>query len=218
MDYRKITKLIDSCLIRPAISKEELNSVMFNMKLNGFSTLFVSPNQINNVSNVFDKVGTILGDDLHLEIKLLSAKKAIEEGAKTIAFFVDLSPMKNREYSKIEEELSKMVGLIKAYGAKAEVYIQNEYLTKDELVRLCRMIKRNDVDKVSLWVKDLSREEVCDELILAKMIFNKSIDLKLSGYVKDLDTLLLYVKAGASSFNLVNASEIGYELRKSYEK
>ena len=49
------------------------------------------------------------------------------------------------------------------------------------------------------------------------MIFNKSIDLKVSGYMQDLATLLLCIKAGATSFNLYNANEIASELRKSHE-
>ena len=218
MGYRKITRLIDGCLIKPAITHEEMNSMMFNMKLNGFKTLYVCPNQVATVAKVFDSVGTIIGDDLNIDIKVLSAKKAIEDGAKVVAFFVDLCPLRNREYDKIDDELCKMGSIIKALGAKAEVYIQNEYLTKDELVRLCRMIKRHDIDRVSLWITTLEKEEACDELILAKMIFNKSIELKVSGYIKDLETLLQCVKAGATSFNLFNASEIGYEIRKAYEK
>lgn len=216
MDYRKITHLCDQALLQPAVSAALLKEAILASRNHQFASFFVASKNVRQAAAYAANVGVFIADGLDLKIKILCARKALEDGAGKIAYCIDLDPLKNRDYLALAQELQVMQKVIKLYHAEAEVCIQSEYLSKDELVKLSRLIQKYDYDAVYLTVGGKKRAELLDDITLLRLVFNRKPAIKLFGAIEKPELLFAALKAGAEHFCLTNAAELAAAVREIY--
>ena len=81
-------------------------------------------------------IGFPLGQSTR-EIKKLETENALENGADEIDYVVNLTRLKEKDYTFIEKEMEGIVETCRARGAISKVIFENCYLTQKEKIALC---------------------------------------------------------------------------------
>jgi deoxyribose-phosphate aldolase len=120
-------------------------------------------------------------------VKITEAEQAIKYGAMHIDMVIDLASLKNKEWSKEEEDINSVVKSVKDYPVK--VIIEACYLSDDEKRIACKVGEYAGAKYLKTSTGfGISGAKVPD-LELMSDILSKDTGIKAAGGVKDEETL-----------------------------
>ena len=142
-------------------------------------------------------IGFPLGQSTR-EIKKLEAENALENGADEIDYVVNLTRLKEKDYTFIEKEMEGIVETCRARGAISKVIFENCYLTQKEKIALCDIARsiRPDFVKTStgFGTGGATREDVA---LYAKHV-GPNVKIKAAGGIANLQDAEDFINLGAS--------------------
>lgn len=149
-----------------------------------------------------------------IETKLFETKDAIENGADEIDYVVNIGKVKEHNYAYIEEEMKRMTQLVHSYGKLIKVIFENCYLDQDEKIELCHIAKRVEPDFIKTSTGFGTSGATVEDVRLMKKEVGEKVGVKAAGGIRDLDTCLKMIEAGATRIGTSSSVKIIDEFLK----
>lgn len=206
MNAHELARMIDHTNLKRDVTNEKMLVTINECKkydfhtiaVNSYQSKFCSENLKGSNTLISAAIGFPLGQT-SIETKLFETKNAIENGATEIDYVINVGEVKNGNYSYFESEMKQMVELSHSNNVLIKAILECDYLTKDELAKLCELALKYlpDFLKTSTGFDSTAKVE---DVKLMKSIVKDKIEIKAAGGIKTLDQLMSLYEAGATRF------------------
>ena len=214
-----IAKMIDHTILKPNVTDAEVIKVCDEAKAHGFFSVCVNPYFVPLVAEQLKgtdvKVTSVIGFPLGANTTLLKAaeaKQAVEDGANEIDMVLNVSALKDQKYDYVRNDIAEVVTAIKG-KAILKVILETCLLSKDEIVKACELSKEAGAQFVKTSTGFSTGGATPEDVKLMKETVGDALEVKASGGVRDFETAIKVIEAGAtrigasSSVDIVNKSK-----------
>lgn len=147
-----------------------------------------------------------------IETKLFETKDAIENGADEIDYVVNLTKVKDHDFDYIEDEMRQITKLCHDNKVICKVIFENCYLEKEEIIKLSEIALKVKPDFIKTSTGFGTSGAKVEDVALMKSIVKDEVMVKAAGGIRDLETCMEMIKAGASRIGTSSSLKILEEL------
>lgn len=214
---------IDHTLLGATAKISDIKKLCDEAKQYSFKAVCVNPCYVRLAkeqlkgSNVL--VATVVGFPLGantFEMKKAEALDAIKNGADEIDMVVNVGMVKDHNWEYVRRDIEKVHNACKTnilFGKKAlKVILETCYLTKEEIVEVCKIASEVGADFVKTSTGFGIGGAKVEDVKLMKESISPSMEVKASGGIRDLATLKAMVEAGATRIGSSSGVKIMEEL------
>lgn len=209
------SKYFDHTILKPYINDNDLITVANECIENDFKMIAINSCQVKRAKELLGKtninIGAAVGFPLGqqtIRVKVFETLDAIENGCDEIDYVINITELKNRNYEYIKEEMMQIVKTCRQHSVISKVIIEICYLTDDEIVKCCEIANDIKPDFVKTSTGFGEYGATVEAVKLMKRTLLPSISIKAAGGIRDLDTVLNYIKLGVSRIGTSNSVEI----------
>lgn len=159
-------------------------------------------------SNV--KVCTVVGFPLGastMETKRFEAMKAIAEGASEIDMVINISAIKSQDWQYVLDDMSSLAQVTHQQGGLLKVILETCLLTNEEKQKVCQLAVKAGVDFVKTSTGFSKDGATVEDITLMRSIVG-NLGVKASGGIRDAETALKMIEAGATRLGTSASVEI----------
>jgi len=212
----ELAKIIDSTNVKATATKSEIESLCKEAVQYGFRCAVVNPIYVkfaakllkgSNVK-VCSTVGFPFGVSL-AEVKALEAIKAVEDGAEELDMVINLSAFKSCDYDFVKRDIAVVVD-VKRLSKEiiVKVIIETAYLTKDEKVIACKLVKEAGADFVKTSTGLFGGGATVEDVRLMRQTVGKDMGVKAAGGIRTYADAVAMIEAGANRLGTSTAVAI----------
>ena len=147
----------------------------------------------NSKTNVITVIGFPNGYTLP-EVKKTESIILKNAGAIELDMVVDIAMIKNKNYEYIKNEIT----LVKSIGTTLKIIVETCYLDNEEKKELCNILLENNIDYIKTSTGFGSKGAEINDIKLFRGILGDKVKIKASGGIRDYNTTLAMLRAGAS--------------------
>ena len=129
--------------------------------------------------------------------KVFETRDALANGANEIDYVVNLTEVRQHNWSYVEDEMRQIVAVCNEAGVPSKVIFENCYLTNDEKLRLCEIAREVKPTFVKTSTGLGTGGATVEDVALMYDNVGEEVLVKAAGGIRDADTFLAMVKAGA---------------------
>lgn len=213
-----LNKMIDHTLLKPEATKEMIENLCREAKEFDFKSVCVNPYWVSTAyeelrdSDVL--VCTVVGFPLGAttkETKFFETDFAVQEGADEIDMVINVGALKSKHYDVVLEDIKSVVQA--ANGRTVKVIIETCLLTDEEKVKACELSKEAGANFVKTSTGFSTAGANVEDVELMRSIVGDALEVKASGGIRDLDTALKMIEAGATRLGVSD----GVQIMKEYK-
>lgn len=221
---KQINRYIDSTLLKPEATRSQVEALCKDALEYGFASVCVNSWYAGLVSgllagSVVDTcvvVGFPLGA-CSTEAKVCEAGSALDEGAREIDMVMNVGALKSGDPLAVEEDIRAVVETC-AEVALVKVILECCLLSRAEKVEACGLAVAARADFVKTSTGFGSGGATVEDVRLLKESVGGRAQVKASGGIRDLDTALLMIEAGADRLGTSSgAAIVGEAVRREVE-
>lgn len=220
----KMAKMIDQTLLKAYVSDEDFKKFCEESAKYDFKMVAINSAPVKKCKEYLKEsdvhVGAAISFPLGqttIETKVYETKKAIEEGADEIDYVVNIVELKNRNLDYIRKEMEEIVGVCKASHVTSKVIFENCYLTKEEKEILCKIALEVKPDYIKTSTGFGTSGATVEDVRLMKQMVGEQVKVKAAGGIRDLDTAMTMIEAGAERIGTSAGVKIIEELKERME-
>jgi len=211
-----LAKMIDSTNVKATATKSYIEKLCGEAFRYSFRCAVVNPVYVKyaakllNGSNVkvCSTVGFPFGTSLP-EIKALEAVKAVEDGAEELDMVINLSAMKSGDYEDVKEDITTVMDVKRlSKDIVVKVIIETAYLTMDEKVTACKLVKEAGADFVKTSTGFLGGGATVEDVKLMRQTVGKNMGVKAAGGIRTYADAVAMIEAGANRIGTSTAAQI----------
>lgn len=213
-----INKMIDHTLLKPEATKEMIENLCKEAKEYDFKSVCVNPYWVSTAyeelrdSDVL--VCTVVGFPLGAttkETKFFETDFAVQEGADEIDMVINVGALKSKQYDVVLEDIKSVVQA--ANGRTVKVIIETCLLSDEEKVKACELSMEAGANFVKTSTGFSTAGAKVEDVELMKSIVGDNLEVKASGGIRDLDTAIKMIEAGATRLGV----SAGVQIIKEYQ-
>ena len=208
--------MIDSTVIKATATKSDVENLCKEAVQYGFRCAVVNPVYVKYAASllkgsdvkVCSTVAFPFGVSLP-EIKALEAIKAVEDGAEELDMVINLSMLKTGDYDAVEGDIAAVVA-VKRVSEEiiVKVIIETVYLTRDEKVTACKLVKEAGADFVKTSTGLFGGGATVEDVKLMRQTVGKNMGVKAAGGVRTYADVVAMIEAGANRIGTSTALAI----------
>ncbi len=214
-----IAKYIDQTLLAQDATEKQIIDFCEETIKHNFYAVCVQPYRVDAAAKVLKntdvKIAAVAGfpcGSTFKEIKLKEAEKCIELGADEIDMVINIGALKNNNIETVIDEIKEMSAL----PAVLKVIIETGLLSDDEKILACKLSAEAGADFVKTstgFTKNSKPATIEDVRLMHKAVEGMGVKVKASGGIKDYETAVAMIEAGAerlgtsSGVSILNAGK-----------
>lgn len=196
-------KLFDHTILKADAGREAVRKVCDEAKeygfmsvcVNGYYTAYAAEQLKESGVKVCTVVGFPLGQ-MSLKAKAAEAAIAVEDGADEIDMVINVGALKDGLDDVV---LSDIKAVKKACGSLVlKVIIETCLLNEEEKIRACRLAKEAGADFVKTSTGFSTAGATAEDVALMRKTVGAGMGVKASGGIRDKETAMAMIEAGAS--------------------
>jgi deoxyribose-phosphate aldolase len=211
MEYNKY---IDHTNLKPDATKEDILMLCAEANKYKFKSVCVNPYYVSLAHELLNGSGvmvcTVIGFPLGgntTDVKAFEVTKAIQDGADEVDMVINISAAKNHDWDYVYNDIKACVE--KASGTLLKVIIETCLLTDEEKVEACKAAVKAQADYVKTSTGfSTSGANENDIKLMVEAVKGSPLKVKASGGIRDKDTFLKLIDAGASRIGCSKSCEI----------
>lgn len=199
-----IAKTIDHTILKPNATDADIIKVCSEAKEYGFFSVCVNPYFVPLVASELKgsevKVTSVIGFPFGASttfIKAAEAKKAVDDGANEIDMVINISALKDGKLDYVKADIAAVVEAIKG-KAILKVILETCLLTNEEIVKACELSKDAGAQFVKTSTGFSTGGATVEAVALMKKTVGDALEVKASGGVRDYETAMAMINAGAT--------------------
>ena len=201
-----LNKYVEHTLLKQDARKADLIKLFEEAKEYKFLGVCINPCYVKlakeNLKDTDVKVVTVIGFPLGAnttETKIFETIQAVKDGADEIDMVINVTKVKEHETDFLVEEIK----LIKSAcgGKNLKVILETDLLTKDEIKYACECAIQGGADFVKTstgFVKGGVGAKAEDVELMYNTVHSYGLQVKASGGIRDKESALAMIKAGAT--------------------
>ncbi len=200
----KVNQYIDHTLLKPQATADDIVKVCQEAKQYGFFSVCVNPHYVALVSKELKdsnvKVCSVIGFPLGANttaLKVQEAAQAVADGANEIDMVINVGALRGGQYDFVEADIHAVVEAIKG-NALLKVIIETCLLTDEQKVKACQLAKSAGADFVKTSTGFSTGGATTADIALMRKTVGADMGVKASGGIRDYDTAVAMIEAGAS--------------------
>ena len=206
-----IASFIDHTFLRPDGAKDAVRKLCREAKKAGFASVCVNPSEVPLVAKLLKgsdvRVCTVIDFPLGQEsmlVKCFEAIEAIQNGAQELDFVVNQRLLKYdpeacfaelRQLVEVSHEMARDSGVP---APVTKLILECCNLTKEEIVRGCRLAKKAGFDFVKTSTGFGTGGATVEDVKLMRKTVGRKMGVKAAGGIRDRETALKMIAAGAT--------------------
>ena len=215
----ELNKYIEHTLLKQDATREDLEKLLKEACEYSFLGVCVNPCNVKLAKQFLKETGynevkvvTVVGFPLGqttTENKVLETVDAIKNGADEIDMVINAGRLKDKDFNYIVDEISK----IKAFcqGRNLKVILETDLLTKEEIKKACELCIQGGADFVKTstgFVKNGVGAKEEDVKLMYETVKDAGLKVKASGGIRDKETAIKMIEAGASRLGTSSGAKI----------
>ena len=209
----KLNKLIDHTLLKPEATKAQIEKLCSEATEYDFKSVCVNPYYVKYAKELLKEsdvlVCTVIGFPLGQNttaIKVAETKDAINNGADEIDMVINIGALKSKDEDYVLNEIKEIRNACK--GNTLKVIIETCLLTDEEKNTACKLSKEAGADFVKTSTGFSSHGATVEDVKLMRETVGEDMGVKASGGIRDRETALKMVEAGATRLGVSAGVEI----------
>ncbi|HLS60837.1 MAG TPA: deoxyribose-phosphate aldolase [Virgibacillus sp.] len=214
---KNIANKIDHTLLKAETTKEQVIKLCAEAMEYGFYSVCINSEWVKEASRQLEgsevKVCTVIGFPLGAtttETKVFETKNAIENGAREVDMVINIGQLKDENEECVEKDVRAVVNAAKD-KALVKVIIENCLLTEEEKVRACELAVKAGADYVKTSTGFSTGGATVEDIRLMRETVGPDVGVKASGGVRDKETALAMIEAGATRIGASSSIKIATE-------
>jgi deoxyribose-phosphate aldolase len=218
-----IAKMLDHSTLQPFLTQADVRRGCETALKYDTASVCARPADMKLVAQMLRgsnvKVCTVIGfpHGNHVPaIKLAEAQAALDDGCEELDMVINVGRLLAGEDKYVQDEIKSICDLAHSRSAKVKVIIETCYLNDEQKVRVCKLAAAVGAD----WVKTSTGYGTAGCKVEDVKLMRRSVpadcQVKGSGGIRDLDTVLAVRAAGASRCGVSATEAIMAEAEKRY--
>lgn len=201
---RRVADFVDHTLLKAEATREDIIKLCAEARQHRFAAVCVNPTWVELCAKelrgaevaVASVVGFPLGATTR-KTKSIEASEAVATGAGEIDMVASIGRIKGGQWACVEDDIRAVV---EASGrALVKVIVESAVLTSEEIVKACALAKEAGADYVKTSTGFHPAGGATAEAVrLMRLTVGDDLGVKASGGVRDCQTALAMIAAGAS--------------------
>ncbi len=200
----EMARYIDHTILKPEASVEAIDALCDEATAYGFKAVCVNSGHIAHIAQklqgsgveVCSVVGFPLGA-MHTRAKAFEAQTAVENGATELDMVLSIGAIKSGDADGARADI-QAVRQAAGSGRILKVIIETCLLTEKEKILACEISKAAGADFVKTSTGFSGGGATAEDIALMRKTVGREMGVKASGGIKDWDTALAMIKAGAN--------------------
>ncbi|MBU8905637.1 deoxyribose-phosphate aldolase [Desertibacillus haloalkaliphilus] len=202
---QSIARMIDHTLLKADVTKADIITLAQEANEYQFASVCINPTwvktayeQLKEADDV--KVCTVIGFPLGAttsRVKAFETEQAIKDGATEIDMVINIGELKDKNDTAVLEDIKAVVGVAKGQ-ALTKVIIETSLLSEEEKIKACQLSVEAGADFVKTSTGFSTAGATIQDIKLMRETVGPSIGVKASGGVRDRQTALAMIEAGAT--------------------
>ena len=221
MEKKDLAQMVDHTQLRAYAVTEDFEKLCKEAADYGFKMVAINSYPVKLCSELLKGTGVHVGAAIGfplgqttIENKVHETKQAIEEGADEIDYVINIGRLKEKDYDYIEREMAEIVKACKEKNVLSKVIFENCYLTDEEKVKVSEIAVKVKPDFIKTSTGFGTGGATLEDVKLMKSVVKDEVKVKAAGGIRDLDTFLAMVEAGAERIG----TSAGIEIMNEYDK
>lgn len=209
----KLNKLIDHTLLKPEATKAQIEKLCGEAAEYDFKSVCVNPYYVKYAKELLKEsdvlVCTVIGFPLGQNttaIKVSETKDAIQNGADEIDMVINIGALKSKDGDYVLNEIKEIRNACK--GKTLKVIIETCLLTDEEKITACKLSKEAGADFVKTSTGFSTHGATVEDVKSMRETVGEDMGVKASGGIRDRETALKMVEAGATRLGVSAGVEI----------
>lgn len=211
----EINSLIDHTLLKAEATPDQVKKLCQEALTYQFASVCVNPVYVPLVAEILAgssvKTCGVIGFPLGASpatLKVLEALSLLSFGATEIDMVIHIGALKSRAYGQVLNEIQAVVQAAHAQDAIVKVIIETSLLNKEEKIMACLLSQAAGADYVKTSTGFSTGGATVEDVDLMYRVVGPQVKVKASGGIRDLQTALTMVKAGASRLGTSSGVQI----------
>lgn len=206
---------IDHTLLKQTTTLSEVQNLCTEAMEYKFAAVCIPPLYVKKAKEFLGdsgiKVATVIGFPLGycaIEAKVAEIVLAIVDGADELDVVVNISAIKNGDWTFLANEINTIMPIIKSKNKVIKVIIESGVLTDDEIIKCCDIYGAAGVDFVKTSSGFASKGASIHAVELIRAHLADSVKIKASGGIKSYSFAKELINAGATRLGCSAGVEI----------
>jgi deoxyribose-phosphate aldolase len=220
-----LCRLVDHTNLHPDATEEDMVKLCDEAKK--YHVKMVAINQVQSAFCAKQLAGTDIDTGAAISFplgqttiasKVFDTRDAIANGANEIDYVVNLTQVKAHNWAYIEDEMAQIVAVCKEAGIPSKVIFENCLLNEEEKLALCAIAKKVEPTFVKTSTGFSKWGATVEDVALMKANVGDKVQVKAAGGIRDADTFIAMVRAGATRIGCSAGIPIIQEIRRRMEE
>ena len=205
LSVKQLAGMIDHTFLKPFGTAENIEKLCAEARKYEFAMVAINPAEVETCVKLLegspDRVGAAIGFPLGqttTECKAFEPRDAIAKGATEIDTVINVRALQKGRLDIVKKEIEEMVAICRPAGVICKVILETCYLSDAEKETVCRIAKEAGVDFVKTSTGFGTAGATVEDVALMRRVVGPEIGVKAAGGIRDLDTALAMIKAGAT--------------------
>lgn len=215
MNRSELSKMFDHTYLKAYASYEDMRRLCDEAKSIGCAMVAINSSMTKICKELLEGTGIHVGAAISfplgqttLETKLFETRDAISNGADEIDYVVNLTAVKDGNFSYVEEEMTQINKLCHENNVICKVIFENCYLTREEIVKLSEIALKVLPDYIKTSTGFGTGGATIEDVKLMKNVVGDKVKVKAAGGIRDLKTCMAMIEAGASRIGTSSSLKI----------
>lgn len=199
-----LAHLIDHTLLKPDATQEQIAKICREAIENNFCSVCVNPYWVSSVAKMLQgspvKVCAVIGFPLGAtttRAKAFEAEEAITQGANEVDMVLNVGALKSGVYDLVLNDIKAVVTTAQG-KAIVKVILETGLLNEAEKIKACELSAEAGAKFVKTSTGFGPGGATVTDIALMRKTVGPEIGVKASGGVRDYDTAIAMIKAGAN--------------------
>lgn len=205
LSVKQLAGMIDHTFLKPFGTAENIEKLCAEARKYEFAMVAINPAEVETCVKLLEgspvRVGAAIGFPLGqttTECKAFETRDAIAKGAMEIDTVINVRALQKGRLDIVKKEIEEMVAICRPAGVICKVILETCYLSDAEKETVCRIAKEAGVDFVKTSTGFGTAGATVEDVALMRRVVGPEIGVKAAGGIRDLDTALAMIKAGAT--------------------
>lgn len=205
LSVEALAGMIDHTFLKPFGNADPIEKLCNEARHYGFAMVAINPAEVTTCVGLLKdspvRVGAAIGFPLGQttsECKAFETRDAIEKGATEIDTVINIRALQKGRSETVRREIEDMVSICKPAGVICKVILETCYLTDEEKKKVCLIAREAGVDFVKTSTGFGTAGATVEDVALMRHIVGPTVGVKAAGGIRDLETALAMIQAGAT--------------------
>ncbi len=220
MNRSQLAAHIDHTVLKPEAGAGAIENACREALHYGFAAVCFAPRHVEFAAHLLVnssvKIATVAGfpnGDTQTKVKAYETNAAIEAGAQEVDMVIPIGAARDENWDIVKHDIAAVVEAARG-RALVKVIIETAYLTDAQKIAVCQIAREVGADFVKTSTGFAPTSATVADVKLMRQTVGPIMGVKAAGGIRDLQTALAMIEAGANRLGCSASVAIVEELAK----